>query len=260
MNLDDNSAPNVTTPTATPESTTTTQRTAHTPVAWWLHTVVLVVFLLGVSFLGSRGPHGHGRGHIQYYVFTMAMEWAMVGYILLGIRKRRLRLRDLIRGRWHTGVNVLRDSGIALGFWGVSLVVLSAVGKLLGLGGAGALADAKEKFGPLIPSNGIELLVFFFVSITAGFCEELIFRGYLQRQFAALTRSEGIAIALQAMVFGLGHGYQGAARMVVITVYGAMFGLLALWRKSLRPGMISHAWQDAFSGVAMYVAFVVFKR
>jgi hypothetical protein len=36
--------------------------------------------------------------------------------------------------------------------------------------------------------------------------------------------------------------------MALIFVYGAMFGFLALWRKSLRPGMMVHAWHDAFSG------------
>jgi hypothetical protein len=33
--------------------------------------------------------------------------------------------------------------------------------------------------------------------------------------------------------------------MVVITVFGCLFGLLAQWRQSLRPGMIGHFLQDA---------------
>jgi hypothetical protein len=39
-----------------------------------------------------------------------------------------------------------------------------------------------------------------------------------------------------------------------------MFGLIARWRKSLRPEMFSHAWHDAVSGIAMYFIFVVMKR
>ena len=53
----------------------------------------------------------------------------------------------------------------------------------------------------------------------------------------------------QAAIFGLSHGYQGAKPMLVIAVYGLLFGLLAQLRGSLRPGMIAHAWQDVFSGV-----------
>jgi membrane protease YdiL (CAAX protease family) len=35
------------------------------------------------------------------------------------------------------------------------------------------------------------------------------------------------------------------SQFVVITVFGCLFGLLAQWRQSLRPGMISHFLQDA---------------
>jgi hypothetical protein len=33
--------------------------------------------------------------------------------------------------------------------------------------------------------------------------------------------------------------------MITITLYGALFGILAMMRKSLRPGMMQHAMQDA---------------
>ncbi len=39
--------------------------------------------------------------------------------------------------------------------------------------------------------------------------------------------------------------------VLMITVFGALHGLLALWRKSLRPGMITHAWSDIF-GVVLF--------
>ena len=39
--------------------------------------------------------------------------------------------------------------------------------------------------------------------------------------------------------------------MLLIGIYGLMFGLLAWWRNSLRPGMMAHAWHDAFSGVVL---------
>ena len=94
--------------------------------------------------------------------------------------------------------------------------------------------------------------MWFCVSTTAGFCEEIIFRGYLQRQFATLSRSmlSGIRII----------GDSSSARLMVTRavpaccsspLYGFMFGLLAWWRKSLRPGMIAHAWHDALSGAVM---------
>lgn len=41
--------------------------------------------------------------------------------------------------------------------------------------------------------------------------------------------------------------------MALIAVYGAMFGFLALWRRSLRPGMMAHAWHDSFEGILFFV-------
>jgi hypothetical protein len=37
--------------------------------------------------------------------------------------------------------------------------------------------------------------------------------------------------------------------VILIGVFGAMFGILAYWRGSVRPGMIVHAWQDSLGGV-----------
>ena len=109
----------------------------------------------------------------------------------------------------------------------------------------------RKQLGFLIPGSKLELAVWFCMSATAGFCEEIIFRGYLQRQFATITNSVLAGVLLSAAAFGAAHGYEGVARMVLIGIYGLMFGLLAWWRKSLRPGMIAHAWHDAFSGAVL---------
>jgi membrane protease YdiL (CAAX protease family) len=41
--------------------------------------------------------------------------------------------------------------------------------------------------------------------------------------------------------------------MVLIAVLGAMFGVLALLRKSLRPGMIAHGLFDSLQGVLLWL-------
>jgi membrane protease YdiL (CAAX protease family) len=89
------------------------------------------------------------------------------------------------------------------------------------------------------------------LALTAGICEETIFRGYLQRQFTAWTRNAAAGIVLQGVVFGAAHAYQGLNQVILIAVYGCLFGLLALWRKSLRPGMMAHFVQDAIGGLML---------
>jgi len=82
-----------------------------------------------------------------------------------------------------------------------------------------------------------------------------MFRGYLQRQFLAISQRTSCAVVAQGLMFGLVHSYQGAYAVVAISIMGILFGVLAAWRKSLRPGMIAHAWQDQLVGVAMYLMY-----
>ena len=86
------------------------------------------------------------------------------------------------------------------------------------------------------------------MSLAAGFCEELVFRGYLQRQFHAATGSIAAAVALQAIVFGPVHTYQGWKPVLVITVLGVLYGTLVGLRRDLRSSMIAHAWADIYEG------------
>ena len=103
----------------------------------------------------------------------------------------------------------------------------------------------------ITPKTTFELVVWLGLSATGGFCEELTFRGYLTRQFSAWTGSRAFAIVLQGVVFGLAHGYYQKV-MVVIVVQGWLLGVLAHWRKSLRPGMLAHGLQDTIGGVVAF--------
>jgi len=88
------------------------------------------------------------------------------------------------------------------------------------------------------------------LALTAGFCEEIVFRGYLQRQFSTFTGAPYAGVVVQGFIFGAAHGYQGVKYMLLIAVYGCMFGVLALLRRSLRPGIIAHFLQDGIVGLA----------
>ena len=57
-----------------------------------------------------------------------------------------------------------------------------------------------------------------------------------------------------SLLFGAGHGYEGVGGMIAITAYGALFCVLAILRRSLRAGMIAHAWHDSITGIALAIA------
>jgi membrane protease YdiL (CAAX protease family) len=216
--------------------------------AW--HTAIVLCVILGVSLLGARanlrsifGLHGRLPG----YLLAIIIEWTIVAFIGWGLKRRGIRLSDLIRGRWTRRMGAVRDLGIGVAF-------------ILILGGAIQVLGTLFKVAPpqsmlaMLPRTWFEILVWVLLSMTGGFCEEVIFRGYLQRQFAALTQSLAVGIVFQAIAFGLAHGYQGWKLMTLITLYGACFGMLAHWRQSLRPGIIGHALQDVAGGVLARVA------
>jgi membrane protease YdiL (CAAX protease family) len=101
----------------------------------------------------------------------------------------------------------------------------------------------------ILPRGPLESALWVALALSAGFAEELVFRGYFQRQFAAFTRRPPVAIVLQAALFGVSHGYQGLGACLRITLHGLLFGLVAAWRRSLRPGMAAHALTDLIAGL-----------
>jgi len=50
------------------------------------------------------------------------------------------------------------------------------------------------------------------------------------------------------LVFGVAHSYQGWKSVVVISVLGVLYGMLAAWRGNLRANIISHASSDIWEG------------
>lgn len=233
---------------ATPESVpkTPAERALIAPI--W-HTVILIVVLVGLAIVQAYQQTSletfHPQSRLPLYLSMIVFELTLLGYVwLLGLRARRVRLRDLIGGKWNSIEDVGRDVGIALGFWAIVWCVLLALEKILGTNPTGIKA-----VGVLLPQGVAEIVAWVILAATAGFCEEVIFRGYFQRQFYALTGKSELAIVLQALIFGAAHIYQGVKGALTIAIYGAMFGVLAVARKSLRPGIIQHASQDIFWGL-----------
>jgi hypothetical protein len=235
------------------ENTVTTSRGRSKPafVAPLGHTLgllgILLLMLLGGLLQQRRGHPGGGivgehRGVVPLYLTLLGLEYGLLRYVMMGFRRRGTRLRDVIGGEWTDWRRVAIDVAIAVAFWFLWREMGAFVKHALG-------PDAAKSIDVLLPRGGIEIGLWVAVSAAAGFCEEVVYRGYLQRQLLALTGSAPAAVLGQAVLFGISHGYQGAKAMITITIYGALFGLLALWRLSLRPGMLAHAWTDIFSGI-----------
>jgi membrane protease YdiL (CAAX protease family) len=223
------------------------------------HTALIVVIMLGNSYLTARfmatqrGTHSGSAGpRTLDYLLTIGLEFFLLFLVWIGLRLKKRTLRELIGGKWNTPEDFLIDVGIALGFWLVSAAILVGLAYVLRQTDAAQVNDMKQRLAGLIPHSGMELTIFVLLSVIAGLVEEIVFRGYLQQQIGALAGNIYVGLIVSALIFGAGHGYEGTRNMIRIFVFGALFGLLARWRKSLRPGMMAHAFQDSFVGVATF--------
>ncbi len=179
-----------------------------------------------------------GGGRISIYERTMLFEWLMLGLVLAGIWWHGSSLLTVLGQRWSSVSRFLRDLGIGVVF----LIVAMMLGSVLPHGD-----DHVARL--ILPQGRTEMWVWVTLSLSAGICEEAIYRGYLQRQFISVTRSVPVGIVLSAAAFAGAHAYQGWQMVLGIGVLGAIAGTIAYWRKSVRPGMIEHFLQDMLAGL-----------
>ena len=229
------------------------------PVAPWWHTALIAAIIVGVSAFSGINAHNlpviHGA-RIRQYLLTIVWELALALLTLWGIHIRRTPLRQLLGTRRNAAREWAFDLAIAIIFWILAMLLLGALSFLLRFL---HLMPAQKVVAAIAPQTIPQAIVWLVLCITAGIVEEFVFRGYLLQQFSSLpvggTRAKLIVGTLaSSLLFGTAHGYEGIGGMIAITAYGALFCILAIYRRSLRPGIIAHAWQDSFTGIV--VAFL----
>lgn len=117
-------------------------------------------------------------------------------------------------------------------------------------------ASLRKQFGPLtavIPHTRTELYWFGGVSLTAGFCEEFLYRGYFIWVFAPWLGWWGAA-ALSLPFFAVGHLYQGWNGVLRTGIVGALYTLVVAIFDSLWPAIALHALIDLGAGVMAWLA------
>lgn len=236
------------------------------PIASLLHMIGLLLILFGTAGAGFLAQHhaavspgaaaaGQLASHskvIPIYLVALFMDWALFYYCYVGVQWKGGTLATLSTGRWTSAKDLVTDVAIAVPFWALWEGVAYGVHYVLDALNPAATAATVDN---LLPKSFLEITLWIFLCLTAGFCEEIAFRGYLQKQLHAFTGSIWVAVILQGMVFGIAHGYQGWKNVVVITALGLLYGTLAAWRGNLRTNMISHAWSDLWEGWLKFLLF-----
>jgi membrane protease YdiL (CAAX protease family) len=235
------------------------------------HTVILIAAIVALSMQGASQFSGKQADppRMGTYALTAASELLMLGWVFFGLRLRKIPFRSLLGSVSNDFRSIAIDLGFAMAFWIGSLIVLGTIGifwtviealikhqPLLQPGKHPAPDTSQQQavhaLTALVPTNGHEVAAWVLICVVAGLAEEIIFRGYFQRQFTAWSRGTiAVGVVFSALLFGSAHGYQGVRNMVMLTIFGVLFSLLALFRRSLRAGIIAHAWHDCIAGLTL---------
>jgi len=238
------------------------------------HTIVLVAGIIAHSIHSAhRFSAEHGPiDRLATYGFTAAMEALLLAWVIFGLRLNKFSLRSLLGSFSFRVRSIAADLGFAAIFWIAALMVLgtlsiawSGVEIALSHRAAATQAAGQTSFSPdpsrleaireleqLAPANGRELAAWALLCLLVGFVEEIVFRGYLQRQFIGWARGlVAPGVLASALIFGGAHAYQGVRNMALLAVFGVLFSLLAIYRRSLRAGIFAHAWHDLIAGLAL---------
>jgi membrane protease YdiL (CAAX protease family) len=98
----------------------------------------------------------------------------------------------------------------------------------------------------LLPRTPGERRLFTAVGVTAGVCEEWLYRGFFLAVVAALAGGmpTGALVVVAAVAFGLAHAYQGPAGVLTTGVLGGVMAAVYLQTGSLLLPVLLHALID----------------
>lgn len=200
--------------------------------------------------------NGDVMARLRVYKRAIAFEWvsALLALLALGFDWSRLTPKLLpidrgwlLRSVWggHTGRSTL--GGMAAGA-ALAIIGLAIAGRR----GKRRRSPARRKsppefkkllpdFSALIPVSAHERYLWSGVAVSAGVCEEVVFRGWLLPTLSVLPSMTGVALICAASVlFGLAHVYQGVAGVIVTSFIGAVFCVLYVITGSLLVPIVLH--------------------
>jgi membrane protease YdiL (CAAX protease family) len=228
-------------------------------VTWLDHILLFFLVLALPAYAAWEMPKlarqieaGDAAARAREYGWTMAIQWAAT-LTLLWHWSRESRaaamLGLVVPDGWRLGIT-LAASVAAIAFFAAQARVVLTTEK--GREAVRRQFQATPGVVPLLPHTEPEARLFTGLGITAGVCEEILYRGFLLWYLAAFL-PYAAAVVLAVVVFGVAHIYQGAKGIVRTGAAGTVAMVLYLATGSLIAPIVLHATVDVASG---WMAFV----
>lgn len=175
----------------------------------------------------------------RYFKVIIAWEWAWLPAIALALIAAG-------EGPAALGLALPSDDGwLMTGVVVLSLAVSTYVALRVPATGRN-MQRQLERARALLPTNTGERRLFALLAVTAGICEELLYRGFLGWYLTTVVPGVSLLLVgiLSGVIFGLAHAYQGKGGALATGAFGAALYGVYWFSSSLLPAMLAHALSD----------------
>jgi uncharacterized protein len=220
------------------------------PWDFWL------IFLVLVAVIPWRGrvrlrrllaqPAVSTKEKLILYASTIAFQWILTSLVAWRALARGLTIGDLgLAPPLSTGLFFFGLAGAAL-LGAFQWMNLKRIGQM-----TGAVPDFMRQLAErILPKNRVELSPYFILAVTAGICEEFLYRGFVMAALGRVGIVSWAIVMISAALFGFAHTYQGRSGVLGTTIMGFVFGVGRLGLRSLVPVAIWHCGVDIVAGIA----------
>jgi membrane protease YdiL (CAAX protease family) len=191
-------------------------------------------------------PYVSTKEKLVLYGSTIAGQWVVTALVMWRALARGLSAGALGLADYGGVRTIVESVGLAALIGCVHWLNLRRVGK--------SPAKASERMRALaqriLPANSVEMPPYFALAVTAGVCEEFLYRGFAMGALARVGIPGWAVVILTAILFSLVHIYQGRGGILGTFVMGVLFGIVRLAYDTLIPVMMMHTAVDLVAGIA----------
>ncbi|MBS1840593.1 MAG: CPBP family intramembrane metalloprotease [Acidobacteria bacterium] len=191
-------------------------------------------------------PYISSRDRILLYLTSITTQWIITALVAWRSFARGLSLRQL-------GLNFKPTLELLLiGILGGILISVAHWFNLRRVGRSKnpAVDKIRALAAKIFPHSNQEAFVFCGLAVTAGICEEFLYRGFVFAALSHLSVPAWAILFISSVMFGLAHAYQGRSGMIGTLLLGTVFGSVRILYDSLVPIVFWHAAVDIVAGFA----------
>ena len=220
------------------------------PWDFWLILVFLAVVIPWRGYVRLKKllalPSVKAKEKLALYAVTIVFQWLLAGVVLWRGLARGLRVEEFGLASKSWVAIVLGGVVGAVVIGSLQWLNLRRIGKM-----EGPVPELLRKLASrLLPVTPLEYLPFAALAITAGVCEEFVYRGFAMATLSRAGLPLWSVVVMSSVLFGLAHAYQGPGGILSTGLFGVALAVGRLGFGSLVPMMMWHAGLDLAAGIA----------